>query len=620
MSPAKRFSIKRFTLKARLFSAFGLVVLLMLALGIYAISGLRSENSHTSSVANKVVPATSLVGQATALFNKYRKDQLHYILSTPAQRAGSQGVDGDLAGDLTGMAQVLSQYQRQGLIVNAHDRQLFNNFKSEFAQYVQLSSAFKRLADTGKLAQAGQVVGAGAADNMFNNMKATSTDWVNYEGMLANQAASASHSTYTTAVLVTIILMVIAVLAAITVAFLISRRVVGGVRDVSRAARAIAHGEFDQEIAVTGNDELADMAGEFRSMVDYLGSMAYTAERIAERDLTHNVEPLSERDQLGTAFSRMTSNLRAMISDISARSGSLAAASDQMAMTSEEAGRAVEEIATAVNSVAMGAEQQVRSVADAQRVADELATAARLSAETAEQTAAVAEDARGVAREGVEAAEHASRAMVTVHDSSVQTTAAIKALGEKSDQIGGIVETITGIAAQTNLLALNAAIEAARAGEHGRGFAVVAEEVRHLAEESQQAAQSISELIEEIQRETQKTVEAVEAGAAQTEGGVQTVEQARDAFMRIGQSVEDMSGRVEQIAEAIRQIATSGDLVQESMNAVAAVAESSSASTEEVSASTEQTSASTQEIAASAQQLATTAQELEHLVGQFVLQ
>ena len=78
----------------------------------------------------------------------------------------------------------------------------------------------------------------------------------------------------------------------------------------------------------------------------------------------------------------------------------------------------------------------------------------------------------------------------------------IHALGAKSEQIGGIVETITGIAGQTNLLALNAAIEAARAGEQGRGFAVVAEEVRKLAEESQQAAERSPTLIAEIQTET----------------------------------------------------------------------------------------------------------------------
>jgi methyl-accepting chemotaxis protein len=330
-------------------------------------------------------------------------------------------------------------------------------------------------------------------------------------------------------------------------------------------------------------------------------------------------EMLANTQGAVAAYNAMRTKISTMLSEISLSSESLSAASTQMASTSEEAGRAIGEIAHAVSSVAAGAEQQVREVDGVRRVTDELAEASRVSAETADETVAAAEQARGLARDGVTAAEEASVAMQAVRDSSAQTSEAIRSLGEKSDQIGGIVETITGIAAQTNLLALNAAIEAARAGEHGRGFAVVAEEVRHLAEESQQAASTIATLIEQIQAETAKAVEVVEIGAEQTKGGVTTVDQAREAFLQIGQSVEDMSSRVEEIASSIRDIAANGDRMRESMNSVASVAESSSASTEQVSASTEQTSASTQQIAASAQQLATTADELEKLVGQFVL-
>src|SRR2546421_11060939 len=92
------------SIRTKLLSAFGVVVVLMIGLGVYAISRLNSENAHVNELAAKVVPATRLVGQASASMNKYRKDQLHYILATPADRAGADGVSGDGAGDLTDMS------------------------------------------------------------------------------------------------------------------------------------------------------------------------------------------------------------------------------------------------------------------------------------------------------------------------------------------------------------------------------------------------------------------------------------------------------------------------------------------------------------------------------------
>jgi methyl-accepting chemotaxis protein len=291
------------------------------------------------------------------------------------------------------------------------------------------------------------------------------------------------------------------------------------------------------------------------------------------------------------SYGETRGKLTGMLGEITATSSTVSAASQQMASTSEEAGRAVNEIAGAVTGVAAGAERQVRMVADART--------------SAEETAQRASQSRDIAGQGVLAARQASEAMQGVRDSTDSVTDATRGLAEKSEQIGGIVETITGIASQTNLLALNAAIEAARAGEQGRGFAVVAEEVRRLAEGSQDAATQIATLIEEIQAETQKTVSVVEEGARRTQDGVTVVDQAREAFEAIGEQVEEMAGWIAQVVTATSE--------------VAAVAEEASAATQQVSASTEQTSASTQEIAGSAQMLAGTADQLQHLVEQFTL-
>jgi methyl-accepting chemotaxis protein len=493
-----------------------------------------------------------------------------------------------------------------------------HQLSTDFAAYSVFTAQVRSDVLSGEISEAVQAMTIGnlkssnGTQAAFNKIKPLVQQSFNSH----NNSISSSVSSGRTLLLT---IAIVALLLAGGLSFLIIRSITRPLGKLTEAAGRFALGDVEVDLDASGRDEISSVARSFNDAITAQKQLAATFAEFADGHIGVQLEPRSDRDALSHAFISMQRKLAATIAEISQSSEMVASASSEMAVTSEETGRAVQEIAGAMNRVANGAEQQVRALEQARAAFSELNDATRLSADTASETATAAVEARDLARNGVSAAEQASTAMRAVRDSSVETTAAIKALGAKSDQIGGIVATITGIASQTNLLALNAAIEAARAGEQGRGFAVVAEEVRHLAEESEQAAASIRELIEEIQKETQRTVQAVEAGAAQTEGGVHTVEQARDAFVQIGDSVDDVTERVEQIAAAIRQIETSGEQMRDTLLLVAQVAESSSASSEEVSASTEQTSASTEEIAASAQQLAATADELEKLVGQFAL-
>ncbi len=416
-----------------------------------------------------------------------------------------------------------------------------------------------------------------------------------------------------------LVAMLLGTLLATGVAFVITRSLVRRVRGIGDAAQRLALGDTDLTVDVRGHDELADTARAFDEVVGSFRTLAGAAERVADGDLGVTVQPRSDSDTLGHAFAAMVTRLRELVSRISASAGEVSAASQQMASTSEEAGRAVGEIARAVGDVASGAERQVRSLEGAGGATQRMTDATSRSAGEARDTAQAASEARDVAQAGASAVTEATEAMAAVRAASEDATEAIRGLGAKSAEVGGIVDTISGIAEQTNLLALNAAIEAARAGEQGRGFAVVADEVRKLAEESQGAARSIAQLIGEIQAETQRAVEVVEAGAQRTAEGTRTVETARDSFTRIGESVSSVAARVEAIADTIDALADDSRQVQLEMGEVAGVAEQSSASAEQVSASTEETSASAQQIASSAGELASTASELERLVGEFRL-
>lgn len=394
-------------------------------------------------------------------------------------------------------------------------------------------------------------------------------------------------------------------------------------------------------LAVRG--AVAEISGRLHSLTERdTTDLRAGLEAVAQRDLTVAVTPSTPpiervaRDELGdvaravnairdntaasvVAYNETRAALAEAIGRVATSATQLSCASDQMAATSEDAGRAVGEIALAVGEVARGAERQVHSVTNARDLTNDVAAATQQSAADVQETVEAAGRTRSAAQDGADAVVHVADAMTAVRTSSSDVTDAIRGLNDRTDQITGIVATITAIAEQTNLLALNAAIEAARAGEHGRGFAVVAGEVGTLAEESQRAAASIGTLIREIHSATAHAASVVEAGVEHSDRGAATVEQVRAAFAAIGESVDDMTARISGVSDAIHAIAERAARVQGDMGDVAGVAEQTSASTQQVSASAQETSASTQQIAESATELARTAAELSRLVGSFTV-
>ena len=565
--------------------------------------------AHLSSLSSTLETGTTRVKMVDVLGRDTYAMQGSGLMNTLNGGASAS----DHAGDVRQFASDLAAVRPH--LDTPADRTALAGIQRAFTGWNALDARAASLSEAHKAPQATALV-TGRLDAATD---ALSTATSHLASVVSNEDNHTAASSKNSALLITIGLGVLSVLLGIVIVLLQSRRIVGGVRQMLTAAQNLAQGDVDQHLDVHGRDEIAAMGHAFGDVIDYLRETAGAAAEMGSGNFAVEIAPRSERDALRNAFVEMRDRVGEVVRAISGTSATLNASSLQMASTTEEVGRAIGEIAASVGQVASGAEEQVRAVDQVRAMSEEVAMASRNSSETAAETAQVAAEARASAEVGEQAVAKVDEAMRGVQSSSADVSAVIRQLGEKSTRIGGIVDTITAISEQTNLLALNAAIEAARAGEQGRGFAVVAEEVRKLAEESQQAAASIADLVSEIRSETERAVTVVEHGVRQTDEGAQTVIEAREAFQQIRQNVESMTARVEQIAASSEQIVDSATRMMENVSSVANVAEESSASTEQVSAATEETSASTQQIASSAHELSATADELQRLISRFTL-
>ncbi|MDI6871950.1 MAG: HAMP domain-containing methyl-accepting chemotaxis protein [Bacillota bacterium] len=345
------------------------------------------------------------------------------------------------------------------------------------------------------------------------------------------------------------------------------------------------------------------------------------AEALAEGDLGRRAR-IKSRDEVGVmaaAINRAVENLRVLVTQVANTSEQVAASSEELASSAQQVGQVTQQVAETISQLAKGSDEQARAAQETGRVVENMSASIEQVAASAQQMSKDATGAATTAEEGRKAVDQAISQMETIRKTVDESAVAVKGLGERSQEIGRIVEVITSIADQTNLLALNAAIEAARAGEQGRGFAVVAEEVRKLAEQSREAAEQISSLIREIQGETAKAVSTMEAGTKEVAAGTEVVSKSGRAFAAIAEAVQTVVAQIQEVSAATQQLATGSEQVVKSVESIAAITEEAAAGTEEVSASSEEQSASVEEIAASAESLAQLAQELQKAVAQFKL-
>jgi methyl-accepting chemotaxis protein len=379
------------------------------------------------------------------------------------------------------------------------------------------------------------------------------------------------------------------------------------VKDLMEVADAVGRGDLSTKAEVDTGDEFGQLGTTINQMIDRLHGLAESetdrdkmqnqvigllsvVSTAAEGDLTAKAEVTA--DALGSvadAFNLMIAGLTTLVTQ----------ASD----VASEVQRSTSEILQSSERMRQGALQQTSQIRNASDAVNTMSLTTQRMVENADAATQTSFKATQAAVKGGTAVAETIKGMQRIRATVQSTGKKIKGLGERSLEIGAIIEVINEIATQTNLLALNAAIEAARAGEQGRGFAVVADEVRKLAERAARSTKDITGLIKGIQVETSEAVTVMEDGTREVEEGTKLADQAGATLREIEQIVKQTASLMTDITRA------AGDQVKSTEGVVTTM--------ESISRLTQETTMGVQETVSTINKMADLTTRLTEAIGRF---
>ena len=360
----------------------------------------------------------------------------------------------------------------------------------------------------------------------------------------------------------------------------------------------------------------------WKKVIAPIAQIEKSMEQLAAGNLTHRLEIKQDGTEIGNlalALSNTQTNTKNIVGMIDSISGQLASSATELNYNLSEFADASQQIAEAVAGTANGANEQSQSISATRKLIEDMGVKIEEGVISANNASKMSTQASTLTQEGHKTINSVVAQMSYIESTVLECADMISALGQRSNEIGQIVDTISDIAGQTNLLALNAAIEAARAGEHGKGFAVVAEEVRHLAEQSQAAAVQISELIASTRRDTDRAVTAMNAGKEAVQQGSEVANNAGQSFAEIETISQEVTNIVSASADIYHELANNCHSILQAVTEVEQISKDILAESQNVSAVTQEQAASMQEIASSSKILASLADELKAAIKRFTI-
>ncbi|MFQ7899164.1 methyl-accepting chemotaxis protein [Stutzerimonas degradans] len=482
--------IRNMNISRRSALGFGLIGLIVLLLGVFALRQMTMIRDEAAKVSSQWLPSITALGELNQHTMRMRIHTLRLLIDR-ARVEANRAVVSKFRSELQPLEDAYAK-----TIFMSEEKALFDRYVKARQRFEGVLDEVQRLESSGQLEAAIEVVGS-QLNETASAMSEAVRELVRFNDTQAQLSARNAQDYFTQARAWMVAMLVVAGLLTWLLAWLFTRSIVQPLGEAVKVAEVVAGGDLSQPIEIAGSDEPA---------------------------------------RLLIALKAMQGSLRETIQRISDSSNQLASAAEELNVVTEDSTRGLHQQNTEIEQAATAVNEMTTAVDEVARNAVATSEASRESDETAQQ--------------GRQQVIRTVDSIGLLANDVTHTATVVEQLAGRVREISKVLDVIRAIAEQTNLLALNAAIEAARAGDAGRGFAVVADEVRALAHRTQQSTQEIEQMIGDVSQGTDQAVQAMQASNQRARTTLEVAQAAGAALDAIAQAIGQISERNLVIASA----------------------------------------------------------------------